>query len=175
MACLFGLSPQVQCIQERDPHNSAALFSSLPDPKDRLQECWDNWQLDQFATGNCFSVCTVQKMSDNEEPPNYQGFCLVMLWLFPRDVANCFYQGERVRKTQKRRRDWIQLRVFLKLFLFVAILLLNPPLLCSCVARGGSLSFLFLTTKPSLFSLNIHPLIKGEPHDIIYPPVGPTA
>lgn len=102
----------LQCIQERDPHNSAVLFSSLPDPKDRLQECWDNWWLDQFATDNRFPVCTVQKMSDNEEPPNYWGFSLVTLRLFPRDIANCFCQGEKFRKTQKRRRHLIQLRIY---------------------------------------------------------------
>ena len=55
------------------------LFSSSPDMRERLQESLANLKLDQFKPDNCLPVCTVQKMSDNEEFPNYQGFRLVRL------------------------------------------------------------------------------------------------
>lgn len=59
--------------------NSAAFFSSPPDMRERLQKSLANLRLDQFKADNCLPVCTVQKMSDNEEFPNYQGFRLLSL------------------------------------------------------------------------------------------------
>ena len=55
------------------------LFSSYTDMRERLQESLANLKLDQFKPDNCLPVCTVQKMSDNEEFPNYQGCKLVRL------------------------------------------------------------------------------------------------
>ena len=110
------LAPNLQmtcfCAFKRGTPTTLWLCS-LPDPKDRLQECWDNWRFDQFATDNGFPVCRVHKMSHNEEPSNHHGFRLVTLRLFPRDIANRFSQEEKFRKTQKRR-HWTQLRVFFK-------------------------------------------------------------
>lgn len=148
---------------------------SLPDPKDRLQECWDNWRFDQFATDNGFPVCRVQKMSDNEEPSNDRGFGLVTLRLFPRDIANCFSQGEKFRKAQKRK-HWTQLRVFFKLFLFMALLHLNLLLPYSCVRRRGlcpSSSWLLSHLSPAP---NIHsPINQGRAPLPNHLPLGPIA
>ena len=55
------------------------FFPSSPNMSERLQESLANLKLDQFKPDNCLPVCTVQKMSDNEEFPNYQGFRLVRL------------------------------------------------------------------------------------------------